>query len=196
MGTDGTPGSGRVVLFLALLLLGAGCSSKDQSGGASSVPGSPTTTTTATPTATATVSPGPSPAPTVTRSATPKATSTVSPSPRVTPTVQVSQPSGSTTNLKSGQVISLKLQEHADGGYGWQFSKQPSAAVLSVVTDQSLPASSPSSTVGTPTPGATAFHRWTFRAVGPGTTSFTVVERRPNDANPLHDYTLTVVVSP
>jgi len=114
----------------------------------------------------------------------------------VTPTVQVSQASGSTTSLKSGQVISLKLQEHADGGYGWQFSKQPSAAVLSVVTDQSLPASSPSSTVGTPTPGATAFHRWTFRAVGPGTTSFTVVELRPSDANPLHDYSLTVVVSP
>jgi len=110
----------------------------------------------------------------------------------VTPTVQVSQPSGSTTNLKSGQVISLKLQEHSDAGYGWQFSKQPSAAVLSVVTDQSLPASS---TVGTP-PGTTGYHRWTFQAAAPGTTSFTVVERRPNDANPLHDYSLTVVVSP
>jgi predicted secreted protein len=100
-------------------------------------------------------------------------------------------------SLKVGQVISLKLQEHVDGGYVWQFSKQPATGVLSVVSDESLPPSpAPSSTASPPTVGATGIHRWTFRATGAGTTGFTVVERRPNDANPLHDYSLTVVVSP
>jgi predicted secreted protein len=44
--------------------------------------------------------------------------------------------------------------------------------------------------------GANGSHRWVFKAVAAGTTSFTVIEQGPGGGTPASTYSLTVAVSP
>jgi inhibitor of cysteine peptidase len=105
----------------------------------------------------------------------------------------VSEASGATKNLKVGQTMSLRLPQATDGGFSWTFQTKPDPAILSVVSDQTL-AASPAPVSGTV--GANGSHRWVFKAVGPGTTSFTLIEQPPGGGAPALTYSLTVAVSP
>jgi predicted secreted protein len=109
------------------------------------------------------------------------------------PTVQVSEASGATKNLKVGQFMTLRLAQATDGGFNWTFQTKPDPAILDVVSDQTL---APSPTPVSGTVGANGSHRWVFKAVAPGTTSFTVIEQGPGAGAPAMTYSLTVTVSP
>jgi predicted secreted protein len=109
------------------------------------------------------------------------------------PTVQVSEASGATKSLKVGQVMTLRLAQATDGGFNWTFQTKPDPPILTVVSDQTL-AASPAPVSGTV--GANGSHRWVFKAAGPGTTSFTVIEQGPGAGAPVLTYSLTVAVSP
>jgi predicted secreted protein len=89
--------------------------------------------------------------------------------------------------------MTLRLAEATDGGFSWTFQTKPDPAILAVVSDQML---APSPTPVSGTVGANGSHRWVFKAVGPGTTSFTVIEQRPFGGAPAATYSLTVAVSP
>jgi predicted secreted protein len=108
------------------------------------------------------------------------------------PTVQVSEASGATKNLKVGQFMTLRLAQTTDGGINWTFQTKPDPAILAVVSDQTL-APSPAPVSGTV--AASGSHRWVFKAAGPGTTSFTVIEQGPGGGAPVLTYSLTVAVS-
>jgi predicted secreted protein len=109
------------------------------------------------------------------------------------PTVQVSEASGATKSLKVGQFVTLRLAQATDGGFNWTFQTKPDPAILAVVSDQTL-APSPAPVSGTV--GANGSHRWVFKAVAAGTTSFTVIEQGPGGGTPASTYSLTVAVSP
>jgi len=154
----------------------------------------PPTSTSAPATATVTPSAPASASPTPTKSATAKPTPTATVTPAVTPTTQVSEASGSTKNLKVGQSMSLRLPQATDGGANWTFQTKPDPAILTVVSDQTLPPSPPPASG---TVGANGTHRWVFQAAGPGTTSLTVIEEAPGAGAPtMSTYSLTVAVSP
>ena len=181
----------RATVMASLVVLAA-CS-KPGSGTAASPSATPSVRqTVATPTSTVTVTPTPSPSPTPTKSPTSRPRVTATATPSVTPTVQIA-PGQTSTTIKPGGFISLTLGEATDGGFQWVFQTRPSAAVLAVVSDQSLgPATSPP----TGTVGASGRHRWVFQGVAPGTTSFTVVEQGPGSGPITSTYSHTVVVSP
>jgi predicted secreted protein len=180
-------GVGRLVV-LALLVVLAGCS---KSGTKAVTPPSPTTPlpSATTPTATATATP----TPTVTKTATAKPTPTSTATPGVTPTVQVSEASGTTKNIRVGQFMTLRLPQATDAGVTWTFKTKPDAAVLTVVSDQNVPAT-PGAVTGTA--AASPSHRWVFQGAGPGSTSFTLNEQGAGAGAPLSTYSLTVAVSP
>jgi predicted secreted protein len=100
--------------------------------------------------------------------------------------VSITQAPGSTLSLGKGQYASLRLQEDPAGGYAWEFTTSPDAGILKVVSDQPQ--------AGPPYPT----HKWVFQAVGAGTTTFKVIERKPTDAvnQAIHEYDLTVTVAP
>ncbi|GAC1370571.1 MAG: hypothetical protein NVSMB32_14940 [Actinomycetota bacterium] len=153
---------------------------------------SPTGTVAASPTPTPTPSPSPTPKPSP--SATPSPRATPSPKASVTSTVEITSGTGATQNVKLGTLLSLKIPQQSDAGYGWVFTKSPDAAILKVTGDQTVPFTRPPP-AGTP---GNNIHRWTFQPVTAGTTSFTVSEVKSADpsAAPIQTYTLTVVVAP
>ena len=184
---------GGRVAGLALLAVLAACSKS--SPGPVIIPAPTTavptgTSTPATATVTPTAAPTPTPTKTTTIKPTPSATATATPV--VSPSVQVSEASGATKNLKVGQFMSLRLAQATDGGFSWAFQTKPDPAILAVVSDQTL-APSPAPVSGTV--GANGSHRWVFKAVAPGTTSFTVIEQGPGAGAPAATYSLTVAVS-
>jgi predicted secreted protein len=183
---------GSALAVLALLAILGACSKSAPQPVTIPSPTTAPPTATSTP-ATATVTPTASPTPTPTKSATAKATPTATATPVVTPTVQVSEASGSTKNLKVGQSMSLRLPQATDGGFNWTFQTKPDAAILAVVSDQTL-APSPPPVSGTV--GANGSHRWLFKGAAAGTTSFTVIEQGPGAGAPAMTYSLTVAVSP
>lgn len=178
---------GRVVV-VALLMFLAACSKTGTKAITTPSPTTPLPTPT-TPTATATATATPSP--TATASPTPTPTTTATPA--VTPTVQVSEASGATKNLRVGQSMTLRLGQVSDPGVTWTFQAKPDPAILTIVSEQDVPAT-PGAVTGTA--GATLSHRWVFKAAGPGTTSFTLNEQGAGAGAPLSTYSLTVAVSP
>jgi predicted secreted protein len=146
---------------------------------------SPTPSVTVTATASATPSRSPSPTP----SAHPSVSVTATPSPAAT--IQIKSTSGATLPVTKGTVLTLTLQQAFDGGYTWQFTTQPDSTILAVVNQQNLPAT-PAPVTGTV--GGSNLYRATFKAVGAGTTSFTLNEERTG-SSPIMTYSLTVTVS-
>ena len=187
--------AGRYAAGVVLALMAVLTACSKSTPGPLVIPGptTPPPTSTSTP-ATATVTPTASVSPTPTKSASARPSPTASPRPGVTPTVQVSEASGSTKHLSVGQSLSLRLPQATDGGANWTFQTRPDSAILTVVSDETLP---PTPAPVSGTVGVNGTHRWVFQAAGAGTTAFTVIEEGPGAGAPtVSTYSLTVAVSP
>lgn len=76
-----------------------------------------------------------------------------------------------------GQDVVIKLASNPTTGYDWQIGGSPDPRIAALIeSDYELPRS--------PAPGAGGQRRWTFRAVGPGTTTIRFDYARPWERTP------------
>lgn len=96
---------------------------------------------------------------------------------------------GEVVTVSPGRRFSLVLASNPTTGYQWQLVASPDPAVAVLVTNAYLP---PSGNLI----GAGGDEKWTFRAVGPGRASITLIYVRPweKDAEPARRETFTVDV--
>jgi hypothetical protein len=197
-------GAARVAFAVLVAALAATASACAKS--ASHIPSSPTPAFSFNPpatsqpsvTVTATASPTPTATPVVRTSPTPvhraspkaSASASVKPAttPSATPTVQVSEASGSTKTIALGTVMTLTLVQ--DANTTWTFTTSPNPSILALTGDQTL--------APLPTEPATSTRRrFTFKAVGVGSTGFALSEEPVGSPNApaVTTYSLNVTVT-
>lgn len=76
-----------------------------------------------------------------------------------------------------GEQIVIELASNPTTGYTWMPGAHPDPAVVTLMTSDFEP--NPSSTFGT-----SGHHRWTYRVVGPGTTTIKFTYGRTWDRSP------------
>lgn len=195
------PGRGiaRAALFVLVTALAASACGKPASHITAPTPVfsfNPPPTAQPSVTVTATASPTPSPVvrptPSPTHPASPKPSvkPSVKPSstPSTTPTVQVSEASGSTKTITLGTVMTLTLVQ--DANTTWTFTTSANPSILSLIGDQTL---APLATE----PAGSNRRRFTFKAVGVGSTGFALNEEPVGSptAPAITTYALNVIVT-
>ena len=95
---------------------------------------------------------------------------------------------GRTVNLRVGDGVKLSLDENPTTGYRWEFLTRPEPACV-IVTDAFVANANGLA-------GGGGVHNWDFRAVDKGTSTVSLVYRRPweKDAAPAQKFTLTLMV--
>lgn len=148
----------------------------------------PSVTVTATASPTPTPSPVVRPTPSPTHPASPKPSVKPSGTPSTTPTVQVSEASGSTKTITLGTVMTLTLVQ--DANTTWTFTTSANPSILSLIGDQTL---APLATE----PAGSNRRRFTFKAVGVGSTGFALNEEPVGSptAPAITTYALNVIVT-
>jgi len=94
----------------------------------------------------------------------------------------------STIETTVGQDIVIALESNPTTGYGWQVGGRVDSAIVAQISSDYEP--SPSTALG-----AGGHQRWTFRAVGRGTTTIRLDYARPWElTSPVKSTTFTLVV--
>ncbi len=100
------------------------------------------------------------------------------------------QENGKNITLKTGQILTIRLEANPTTGYAWELGEVDSA-ILQQAGNAFTPAPQ-----GTERVGAGGIEEWRFQAVGVGTTTLVLNYRRPweQESSPAKTFTLTVIV--
>ncbi|HVT64719.1 MAG TPA: protease inhibitor I42 family protein [Mycobacteriales bacterium] len=100
---------------------------------------------------------------------------------------------GRTVHVAKGERFKVSLQQATDGGYEWVVTKHPDASILKYVGSKTHVAKQQDP--AHPIAGAPTKEVFTFRAVGSGTTSFKLAEKRFGREKAVKRFKMTVKVS-
>jgi predicted secreted protein len=108
------------------------------------------------------------------------------------PTVYHKADSGKTVHVAKGERFKVSLKQATDGGYEWVVSKHPDSSILKYVGSKTH---APKQDPDHPIAGAPTREVFTFRAVGSGTTSFKLAEKRFGREKAIKHFKMRVKVS-
>src|SRR3954451_13985246 len=85
---------------------------------------------------------------------------------------------GSSITVKAGDTFKVRLRQAFDGGYAWKVKKVSDASVVKLVDTKDVKATCDDNNRGLPCIGGFNWFVATFKAVGTGTASIRMVEKR------------------